>query len=52
MTCVECGNRNVQRHSPDKPQSSADNYATINVERQGQEPQYDVIQHDQPHTQR
>ena len=42
--------RNAQQHSSDKSQPSADDYATINVQTQGDQPQYNVIQlqHHQP----
>ena len=41
--------RNAQQHSSDKTQPSADDYATINVQTQGNQPQYDVIQLDRRH---
>jgi len=43
MTCVEC--RNVT----DKPRSSDGDYDTLDLETQGQQPQYDVIPRDQRH---
>ena len=41
--------RNAQQHSSDKTRPSADDYATMNVQTQGDQPQYDVIQLDQHH---
>jgi len=48
MTCVECGHRNVT----DKPHCPTDDYDTLDLERQGQQPQYDVIPRDQRHARR
>ena len=41
--CIECVCRNAQRHSSENNRHSSDDYATLDSQARGQQPQYDVI---------